>query len=101
MFCFTQETIKLLPSCDNIGGTCGFTPLDRDLRSHFHQPPRRDLEVVRDVVGGAAEADEQKVLPAQACPNARRASARGGTAELAGDRQRLQHVGRFHEDRGT
>jgi hypothetical protein len=62
MFCSAQETIKLLLSCDNLGGLVGFTPLDRDLRSHFDHPPRRDLEVV---VGGAAEADEQQVLPAR------------------------------------
>jgi hypothetical protein len=23
MSCFAEETIKLLPSCDNVGGTCG------------------------------------------------------------------------------
>ena len=23
MFCSAQETMKLLPSCDNVGGTCG------------------------------------------------------------------------------
>ena len=43
----------------------GFTPLDRDLRSHFDHPPRRDLEIIRGVVGGAAEADEQQILPAR------------------------------------
>ena len=66
MFCFPRETVKLLPPCDNLGGTfVGITPLDRDLRSDFHHPSRRDLEIIRGVVGGAAEADEQQVLPAR------------------------------------
>jgi hypothetical protein len=43
----------------------GVQPLDRDLRSHFHHPPRRNLEIIRGVVGGAAEADEQQILPAR------------------------------------
>jgi hypothetical protein len=56
--------MNLLPSCDNLGGhgavtgTYGFTPLDRDLRSHFHHPPCRGLEVIHGVASGPAEADE-------------------------------------------
>jgi hypothetical protein len=43
MFCSAQETMRLLPSCDNIGGTLWSShPWDRDPRSHFHRPPRLD-----------------------------------------------------------
>jgi hypothetical protein len=64
MFCSAQKIMKLLPSCDNLGGhrpttgTYGFTP-------HFHHPSRWDREIVRGVVGGLAEANEQQVLPAR------------------------------------
>jgi hypothetical protein len=46
MFCFAQETIKLLPSCDNFGGTCGVQAPWIDLCSHSDHPSRRDLEIV-------------------------------------------------------
>jgi len=38
---YKPQTIEIL----------GLTPLDRDLRSHFHHPPGRDLEVVGDALG--------------------------------------------------
>jgi hypothetical protein len=81
MFGSAQETIKLLPSCDNLGGTGGVRALDRDLRSHFDHPPRRNLEIIRGVVGGAAEADEQQILPA------RHARMRGGLQRAAGQEE--------------
>ena len=43
----------------------GSRPGDRDLCSHFDHPSRRDLEIVGDIAGGAAEPDEQQVLPAR------------------------------------
>src|SRR5665648_85869 len=39
--------------------------LNRHLRSHFHHPPGRDLEIVGGVIGDAGEPDEQPVLPAR------------------------------------
>src|SRR5258705_2306821 len=39
--------------------------LDRDLRSNLDHPAGRDLEIVGGVVGGAAEPDEEKILPAR------------------------------------
>ena len=36
---------------------------DRDLRSHFDHPSRRDLEIVGGIVGRPAHGDEQMVLP--------------------------------------
>jgi hypothetical protein len=38
-FCSAQETMKLLPSCDSIGGICGIQAF-RGLPSCFHHPPR-------------------------------------------------------------
>jgi len=37
MFCSAQETMKLLPSCDKIGGTCEVRALRSHLRPHFHR----------------------------------------------------------------
>ena len=74
-------------------GRTEFTPLDRDLRSHFDHPPGRDLEIVGGVVGRAAEADEQQVLPARHAPmgggperGGTVAEARGKAASIASGR---------------
>ena len=32
MFCSAQETMKLLPSCDNVGGTLSSAELEQKLR---------------------------------------------------------------------
>ena len=47
MFCSAQETMKLLPSCDNVGGTCGgFTPLPAPLSRSIRT---RSAESIRGV----------------------------------------------------
>src|ERR1700677_4176854 len=39
--------------------------LDRDLRSHFDHTAGRNLEIIGRVIGGAAQRDEQMILPAR------------------------------------
>ena len=56
--------MNLLPSCDNLGGhragdgNLWAHALDRDLRSHFHHPPCRGLEVSVPSLADRSEADE-------------------------------------------
>ena len=84
MFCSPRETVKLLPPCDNLGGTfVGNTPLDRDL---LLRPARSDLETVRGVVGGAAESDERRVLPARHARMCR------GLEQVARQEQKLREI---------
>src|ERR1700691_2446689 len=79
-----------------------------DLRSHFDHATARNLKVVGRIVGGAAQRDEEMILPA------RHPGMRGGferaagqekgrrhdvelPAELARNRQRFRHIRRLHE----
>ena len=84
MFCSPRETVKLLPPCDNLGGIfVGIMPLDRDL---LPDPPGRKMEIVRGVVGGAAETDERRVLPARHARMCR------GLEQVARQEQKLQEI---------
>src|SRR4051794_27202629 len=85
-----------------------FACLDRYLRADLDDAAAGDLEIVGGIVGRAAERDEQPVLPARHAGMGRglqrpaRQEERGRhdvelPAELAGDRQCLRHVRRFHE----
>src|SRR3954471_22209241 len=82
--------------------------LDRHLGTDLDDTAGGNLEIVGGIVRGTAERDEQPVLPARHAgmggrlERPPRQEERGRhdielPAELAGDRQRLRHVGRFHE----
>ena len=87
MFCSARETVKLLLTGDNSGGTLvGFMPLDRDLRTASTTRPNRDAGSTGGVVGGATEPDEGKP--------ARHAPMRGGLEHAARQEQELREIDR-------
>ena len=78
-----------------------------DLRADFDDPAGRNLEEVRRIARRLRQHDEETVLPARhagmgggfqraAGQEKRRRHDVEMPAELAGDRQRFRHVGRFH-----